>query len=596
MPPEKPLSPQQVADLTFWVHAGAPWPKRVGQIKPASHWSFQPIRSTAPPTVKDTRWAQTSIDRFIRARLERIGQKPAPPADRRTLLRRMTFDLTGLPPTYDDIVAFERDASPNAIESALDRLLASPAYGEQWGRHWLDVVRYADTAGETADYPVPPAWRYRNYVIDAFNADKPYDVFLREQIAGDIIASLGPRDRYAERATATGFLAISRRFGFDSENYHHLTIQDTIDNLGQAVLGLSLGCARCHDHKFDPIPMNDYYALYGIFDSSRYAFPGSEQKQRVRALLPLVPPDESQTRWRNYVARVAALESGLEKKKQPVPKALLRSLHDIDGDFELQAPASGGSNGVLVPPWLYLGPIAVTTEAQSPYGNLYPSGKVGVAVPDGTREYRIWQAIHPVRTPDDCTFLYVNLDFRVASARAGSNGVHRFLIGAQPHESAVEVLIAPDALSLRSGKTVDRICSVQTNVWNNLQLKLDLKSRTVAGKVGTPRHVTTFSGKRFAPEWPGRLDLIVLESGGVTTPAGEKTLATAAIEFDNLGVQDCPIPDVSEAAQRANSEANESDARRCCGRAHKVAHEWAVRDGIWHVGRNAARCSDADAR
>ena len=142
----------------------------------------------------DERWVQTSIDRFILARLESLGQKPAPAADRPTLLRRMTFDLTGLPPTYAEVVAFERDRSPDAIERVLDRLLASPQYGERWGRHWLDVVRYADTAGETADIPVPAAWHYRNYVIDAFNADLPYTEFLREQIAGDILAEKEPRD------------------------------------------------------------------------------------------------------------------------------------------------------------------------------------------------------------------------------------------------------------------------------------------------------------------------------------------------------------------------------------------------------------------
>lgn len=191
------------------------------------------------------------------------------------------------------------------VEAVIDRLLQSAHYGERWGRHWLDVVRYADTAGETADYPVPLAWRYRNYVIDSFNADKPYDEFLQEQIAGDLLAEISRKavaerddsesqndveqsptliarktsaERYAEQVVGTGYLAISRRFGFDSENYHHLTIQDTIETLGQTVLGLSLGCARCHDHKFDAVSMRDYYALYGIFDSSRYAFPGSEQR------------------------------------------------------------------------------------------------------------------------------------------------------------------------------------------------------------------------------------------------------------------------------------------------------------------------------
>ena len=366
------------------------------------------------PTLAD----QSSIDRFILARIEAAGRKPAPPADRRTLLRRVTYDLTGLPPSPGEVVAFERDSSPDALAKVVDRLLDSPHYGEQWGRHWLDLVRYADTAGETADYPVPLAWRYRNYVIDAFNADKPYDEFLREQIAGDILAAQGPREHYAQRATASGFLAISRRFGFDSENYHHLTIQDTIDTLGQTVLGLSLGCARCHDHKFDPISMNDYYALYGIFDSSRYAFPGSEQKQQVRAMLPLLPPDESQPRWRDFEANLAALARQLEAQHQSVPKAIIRSLHDLDGDFELQAPAAGGSNGVLVPPWLYEGKIAVTTEAQSPFKNLYPRGKVGMSVPEDAGRYRVAQALYPQRTPENChaAARELRLSHRAASA------------------------------------------------------------------------------------------------------------------------------------------------------------------------------------
>ena len=159
----------------------------------------------------------------------------------------------------------------------VDRLLASPHHGEKWGRAWLDVARYADTAGETADFPVPDAWRYRNYVIDALNADKPFDQFLREQIAGDLLAARLPADappgRYAELVTATGYLAVARRFGFDISKDHHLTIDDTIDTFGKSVLGLTVACARCHDHKYDPISADDYYALFGIFESTRYPVP-----------------------------------------------------------------------------------------------------------------------------------------------------------------------------------------------------------------------------------------------------------------------------------------------------------------------------------
>jgi hypothetical protein len=307
MPPDEPLSPEEIAGLSEWIRLGAPWPAesvrsstRSGEITAEERrfWSFQPLAPTSPPDVQDRFWSRTPVDRFILARLDAQDLKPVRPADKTTLIRRATFDLTGLPPAPDDVGAFVADDSPAAFAKGIDRLLASPAYGERWGRHWLDVVRYADTAGETADFPVREAYRYRNYVLASFNADKPYDRFLREQIAGDLGASEAPPEQYEERVTATGFLAISRRFGFDSENYQHLTIQDTIDTLGQAVLGLSLGCARCHDHKYDPINAADYYALYGIFDSTRYAFPGSEQTKRPRDFLPAVSPRDAQRRKR----------------------------------------------------------------------------------------------------------------------------------------------------------------------------------------------------------------------------------------------------------------------------------------------------------
>ncbi len=210
-------------------------------------------------------------------------------AELNTLARRAYFDLTGLPPTPEQLALFAKEttADPEAAwKHLIDQLLASPRYGERWGRHWLDVVRYADTAGETGDYPVPDAWRYRNYVIASFNADKPYDQFVREQLAGDIIAQGLPttaaRERYADLMVATGYLAGARRFGFDSIGDHFLTLEDTIDVFGKSFLGLTIGCARCHDHKYDPISAADYYALYGIFDSTRYPLPGCEKFKRRR--------------------------------------------------------------------------------------------------------------------------------------------------------------------------------------------------------------------------------------------------------------------------------------------------------------------------
>jgi hypothetical protein len=528
------------------------WPANSATVEDAKHWAFEAVRDATPPAVQDEAWVRTSVDRFIRASQETAGVRPAPATDKLALIRRATFDLTGLPPTPEEVEAFLQDTSPNAFATVVDRLLESPAYGERWGRHWLDVVRYADTAGETADYPIPLAWRYRNYVIDAFNADKPYDEFLREQIAGDVLAGQGPRERYAERVTATGYLAISRRFGFDSENYHHLTIQDTIDTLGQSVLALSLGCARCHDHKYDAVSMHDYYALYGIFASSRYAFPGSEQKQKVRSMMPLVPPGESQPKWQEFMARVSALSGELAKHKQPVPAAVLRSINDIDGDFELQAPAAGGSNGVLVPPWRYAGTIAVTNAAQSPFKNLYPQGKVGASVAAGAGGYRVEQAIYPRRKGASCGRLYVNLDFRVGAPagtgaqattapEADANGSHRFALGAIGAPPAVEVLISSETISLRVGESIERLCSLNPNQWHNLQLTLDLQGQTVSGRAGTSDSTTEFSAKpmlaiRNSSE---AIELVAFDS------IGQSDSNLPAIEYDNLGVQELPIPPVS---------------------------------------------------
>ncbi len=582
------------------------------------HWAFQPVGNPAPPVVTNGTWARTTLDRFILERLETKGQQPAPAADPRTLIRRATFDLTGLPPTADEVDAFVRECSEesnlegrkagrNAGEAAqsatgfpafpiqssaysrlINRLLASQAYGEHWGRHWLDVVRYADTAGETADYPVPVAWRYRNYVIAAFNADKPYDEFLREQIAGDILAKAGPRERYAERVTATGFLAVSRRFGFDSENYHHLTIQDTIDTLGQSVLGLTLGCARCHAHKFDPVSLPDYYALYGIFDSTRYAFPGSEQKQKSRALVPLVPPEESRPKWREFEHRVASLMRTVERAKLSTPSAVLRSLDELDGDFEMQAPAAGGSKGVLVPPWVYDGPIAVTTDAQSPFKNLYPLGRVGASVAAGTNGYRLTQAVpfsdpvgadvrrltssvgnqrlltsSPTGAKLKTDLLHASLDFRIS---AGDNATvpHRFWLSAADGTPVVEVLLTGNAAVLRLRDSVQHLRDLRPNEWFQLQLTLDLVRGTLTGDIGRPDDVVTFDRQVLRGRWQEGVAAFGLDSS--TIAAGQH----AAIAFDNLAVQAQPIPPVSATSPNL-AKADEADASALNSRLQQLA-------------------------
>jgi len=296
MPPGEPLPPEQVEAFVEWIRMGAPDPRAHKEIAetPAynwdqarKHWAFQPVQDPSPPTIAEAEWRANPIDRFIKARLDQKGLKPLGRASKRVLVRRISFDLTGLPPAPEVIQGFLADASPQALEKLVERLLATTQYGEHWGRHWLDVVRYADTAGDASDYPVPEMYRYRNYVIDSFCKDKPFDEFLREQIAGDLLPAQDAEDR-KEKIIATGYIANSRRFGqMDREFY--LTLDDTLDNLGKSMLGLSVGCARCHDHKFDPIPTKDYYALSGIFQSTNYAFAGMEHHQYPKNYTPLDP-------------------------------------------------------------------------------------------------------------------------------------------------------------------------------------------------------------------------------------------------------------------------------------------------------------------
>jgi mono/diheme cytochrome c family protein len=265
MPPMKPqLSQLQITDLVEWVRRGAPWPETSALPKLADttkHWAFQPVSDPAPPRVKDASWVRTSIDRFILAKLEERSLTPSPTADKRTLIRRVTFDLTGLPPTPEEIDAFLNDNSPGAFATVVDRLLASPAYGERWARYWLDVARFADTKGYVflQDGNFPWAYTYRDYVIRALNADLPIDRFILEQLAADHLVTANDR----RALTALGFLTLGGRF----MNNPHDILDDQIDVVTRGLMGLTVTCARCHDHKFDPISQKDYYALYGVFAS-----------------------------------------------------------------------------------------------------------------------------------------------------------------------------------------------------------------------------------------------------------------------------------------------------------------------------------------
>ncbi|HLJ09774.1 MAG TPA: DUF1549 domain-containing protein, partial [Planctomycetaceae bacterium] len=323
MPPKGKLAGQQIAALTSWVKRGAPWPRDQIQVaKPgefnlaarkAKQWVFQPLRSVTPPAVKNTLWPRSAVDRFILGHLEGLGLAPAPLADKRTLLRRVTFDLVGLPPTAAEIGAFLVDESPQAFERVVDRLLDSPHYGERWARHWLDLVRYAETCGHEFDFELPHAFEYRDYVIRAFNADVPYNQFVMEHIAGDLLPNprLNPTDRGNESVIGTGFwyLGESTHSPVDVRADEATRIDNQIDVFGKAFLGQTLACARCHDHKFDAISTNDYYALSGYLQSSRFTVACIDDPQNRLAIVKQL--EDLRCEERRLMGTAAAESAGL---------------------------------------------------------------------------------------------------------------------------------------------------------------------------------------------------------------------------------------------------------------------------------------------
>ncbi|MEZ5940731.1 MAG: PSD1 and planctomycete cytochrome C domain-containing protein [Planctomycetaceae bacterium] len=307
MPPEEPLPENVIADFKKWVADGAVWPENMAPMMSETDdelpWAFHPIQKISPPQVADEGWCRTDIDRFLWAAWSEQGLDPVPFADKRILLRRVTLDMTGLPPTPEEVEAFLADESPDAYSKVVDRLLDSPAYGERWGRHWLDLARYADTSGDGTDMPVPEARYYRDYVIAAFNRDMPYDQFLIEQLAGDTLAKQNPDDpRNYEKIIATGYIALSRRFGNSRNSDYELIIDDTIDTVGRSMLGLTLGCARCHHHKFDPVTANDYYGFFGYFHNTLYPHAGTEHQKERADFVSITIPEELKETYENAEA------------------------------------------------------------------------------------------------------------------------------------------------------------------------------------------------------------------------------------------------------------------------------------------------------
>ena len=285
MPPDEKLSDDKIETLRTWITMGAPDP-RDGVVK-KSHskidleegrkfWSFKPPVEHPIPEVKDKSWPRNDIDRFILARLEKEKLAPVDDASKHTLLRRIYYDLIGLPPSPDELKAFLEDESSKAFEKVVDDLLARPEFGERWGRHWLDVARFAESSGGGRSMVFPHAWRFRDYIIKSFNEDKPYDQLVREHLAGDLLPHKSPEQRN-EQLVGSGYLVLGP-MNYELQDQELLRMEfvdEQIDTMGRTFLGMTLGCARCHDHKFDPIPISDYYALGGIFESTESMGEGS---------------------------------------------------------------------------------------------------------------------------------------------------------------------------------------------------------------------------------------------------------------------------------------------------------------------------------
>jgi len=351
MPPKGKLPDEAVAQLTKWVKIGAPWPADHGTgagsnaAKPfdlkerSKHWSLQPLKTLHAPNVKQADWPRNDLDRFILAKLESSGLKPAQPADKRIWLRRVTFDLIGLPPTPNEIDAFLADDSVQAYEKVVDRLLASPHYGERWARHWLDLVRYGESAGHEFDFEMPEAFEYRDYVIRALNDDLPYDRFVVENIAGDLLPKprRHPKDHFNESIIGTGFWFLGESMHSPVEVRKDMAdrIDNQIDVFGKTFMGMTMACARCHDHKFDAVPTKDYYAMMGYLESSRYQRAFIDDPKPTRDLVDRLHEVRQELEPRAIAATSRSLLSQIQKGEEPAKAdAVIKPLLELAGTDE----------------------------------------------------------------------------------------------------------------------------------------------------------------------------------------------------------------------------------------------------------------------
>ena len=367
MPPDGPLSTREISDLELWIKQGAVYPKSNKIVRgTAEHWSFQPIKQHSVPKVKDSAWVRNPIDAFILSKLETAGIAPSKQADKRTLIRRVSFDLTGLPPTLSESALYLADDSANAYENMVNRYLASPSYGERWGRHWLDVARYADSNGLDENVAHGNAWRYRDYVVESFNKNVPYNQFISEQIAGDLLPYKSDSEKHAH-LIATGYLTLGPKVlaEVDKQKMEMDIIDEQIDTMGKTFLGLTLGCARCHDHKFDPILTADYYSLAGVFKSTKTMEslvtiakwnenPLANEKETAQLKEYTAKVAESKKKADDFLEeqrKALASEKKLTPKEieallKDEPKASLKKLRDATAALEKAAPELPSAMGV----------------------------------------------------------------------------------------------------------------------------------------------------------------------------------------------------------------------------------------------------------
>ena len=422
MPPDGRLPDEVIADLEEWIAMGAPDPRDGDGKAPAAEgidieagrkfWSFQPVVKPDPPSSELESWCASDIDRFIAAGWDQQGLLPSEDADRRTLIRRTSFHLTGLPPSPEEIEQFVEDRSPDAFEKLIDRLLESPHFGERWGRHWLDIARYADTTGGGRSLMYGQAWRYRDYVIESLNDDKPYDQFLIEQLAGDLLPYADYRQGQ-EQLVATAFLVLgpSNYENQDKEQLRMDVVDEQIDTMGRAFLGMTIGCARCHDHKFDPIPTSDYYALAGIFRST-HTLIHDNVSTWVKQPLPVDP--ETRAALDAHNAQVAALQEEISSRQAELQSHRARlpivTLDDTDAEFTGNWSGSSGVREFVGEGYRYAsgGEAAATYTFElkhpgeyevrvsySAHGNRSRDARVVVEHLEGEAEHRINQQEPP---------------------------------------------------------------------------------------------------------------------------------------------------------------------------------------------------------